>query len=282
MFVYGCPLRWSDLDAQGHVNNAIVVDYLQEARVAFLREGPASALLDSGVVVVGHQVEYKRPIDYSDEPVTVTLGVSHVGASRIEIAYTLTQDGETAVVARTVLCAFDFTQNRPVRLLPEHRRFFEEHLLEVEPLRPIDAPPLEGRGTASPLVVRWSDLDAYGHVNNALVYDYVQQARITATTSWDPTMARAGTAGSDRLWLVARQDVDYIAQLPHRIEPYEMRVAPVKLGGSSITLSTEFVDPESGVLFARARTVLVSADLSGRPVDLGERTRALLQERLVD
>ncbi|HMQ65556.1 MAG TPA: acyl-CoA thioesterase, partial [Arachnia sp.] len=62
IFAFDCPLRWSDLDAQGHVNNAVIVDYLQEARVAFLRQGPASALLDSGIIVVSHQVEFRGSI----------------------------------------------------------------------------------------------------------------------------------------------------------------------------------------------------------------------------
>jgi len=34
------PLRWGDLDAQGHVNNARFIDYLQEARADFLLGGP--------------------------------------------------------------------------------------------------------------------------------------------------------------------------------------------------------------------------------------------------
>ena len=38
--VYRCPLRWGDMDAQGHVNNAAYLDYLQEARVDFLLSGP--------------------------------------------------------------------------------------------------------------------------------------------------------------------------------------------------------------------------------------------------
>ena len=54
MFRYRCPLRWSDLDAQGHVNNALLIDYLQEARVAFLATNPDSTLLHDGLVVVGH------------------------------------------------------------------------------------------------------------------------------------------------------------------------------------------------------------------------------------
>lgn len=282
MFLYTCPLRWSDLDAQGHVNNAVVLDYLQEARVAFLLQGPASQLLDSGIVVVSHQVEYHRPIAYSGEPVGVELGVSRLGGSRLEIAYRVHQDGLLAVVARTALCPFDFDAQAPVRLLPAYRAFFASHAVDVEPLRRTDAPQLSGRGTPVPMQVRWSDVDAYGHVNNTVMFDYIQQARVEATTAWDPTMVRAGSKGSDRLWLVARQDVDYLAQLPHRVEPYEARVAPVKLGGSSITLATEFTDPATDLIFTRARTVLVGADLTGRPVDLGGHTRARLAERLVE
>ena len=36
-------MRWGDMDAQGHVNNAAYLDYLQEARVAFLLSGATAA-----------------------------------------------------------------------------------------------------------------------------------------------------------------------------------------------------------------------------------------------
>ena len=281
MFEVRCPLRWSDLDAQGHVNNAIVVDYLQEARVAFLRSGPASDLLDAGVVVVGHEVEYRRAIDYSDDGVDVSLGVAELGAARIALSYELRQAGELAVVARTLLCPFDFEAQAPTRILPEYREFLQAHRVEAEPLRALTAPPLEGRGTRVPLPVRWTDLDSYGHINNAKVFDYLQQARISATTAWDPDMARVGSAGSRHLWLVARQDVDYVAQMDHRMEPYEVRVAPVALGSSSITLAAEILDPEAGTLFVRGRTILVCADLDGRKTPLDETTRQRLEGHLV-
>jgi acyl-CoA thioester hydrolase len=281
VFEVRCPLRWSDLDAQGHVNNAIIVDYLQEGRVAFLRSGPASKLLDDGVVVVGHQIEYRRAIDYSDDGVEVSLGVSELGAARVALSYELRQDGELAVVARTLLCPFDFEGQAPTRIRPEYRPFFESHRVEAEPMRALVAPSMEGRGTAVPLPVRWTDLDSYGHINNAKVFDYLQQARITATTLWDPDMARVGSSGSRHLWLVARQDVDYVAQMDHRMHPYEVRVAPVALGSSSITLAAEIVDPADGTLFVRGRTVLVCADLDGRKTPLDANTRGRLERHLL-
>ena len=281
MFRWECPLRWSDMDAQGHMNNAVMVDYLQEARVVFLRSGPASALLDEGIVVVRHQVEYRRPIHYDEDAVVVELGVSTLGASRVELAYEITQGGEVSIVARTLLCAFSFDEQKPIRLKSEYRSFFEEHRIEVEPLRDLTAPHLEGRGTPVPLPVRWTDLDSYGHVNNAKVYDYLQQARITATTQWDPTMARAGSKGAQHMWLIARQDVDYLAQIPHRLEPYEVRVAPVHLGTSSIVLASEVVDPETGTVHNRARTILVVADQDLKKTELPESLRDSLGEHLV-
>ena len=97
MFRWECPLRWSDMDAQGHVNNAVLVDYLQEARVVFLRRGSASALLDEGIIVTRHQVEYRRPVEYDDGDVVIELGVSTLGASRVELAYEISQGGDVAL-----------------------------------------------------------------------------------------------------------------------------------------------------------------------------------------
>ena len=281
MFSTTLPLRWSDMDAQGHVNNGVIVDYLQEARVRFLRGGVASSLLDSGVIVVSHQVEYRRSIDYDDEGIRVELGVAALGAAKIEIAYELSQGGQVAVTARTVLCPFNFDEQRPVRLTAEQRAFFDAHRTDADPLRELEAPSLDGRGTAIDTFVRWSDLDSYGHVNNAMVFDYVQQARVTATTQWDPSMARAGSKGSQYMWLVARQDVDYVAQIDHRLEPYVARVAPTKLGSSSIVLATEIVNPEDGTVFVRARTILVCADLDLNKTDLPDSLRSSLEPHLL-
>ncbi|MDO5677804.1 MAG: thioesterase family protein [Propionibacteriaceae bacterium] len=281
MFRWECPLRWSDMDAQGHMNNAVMVDYLQEARVVFLRQGSASALLDEGIIVVSHQVEYRRPVHYDDEPVFIELGVSKLGASRVELAYELTQGGEVALKARTMLCAFSFEEQAPIRLKDEYRAFFSDRRIQVEPLRELKAPSLEGRGTAVPLPVRWTDLDSYGHVNNAKIYDFIQQARVTATTQWDPTMARAGSKESQYMWLIARQDVDYLAQIEHRLEPYEVRVAPVHLGTSSIVLASELVDPLTGAVHNRARTILVVADNDLNKTSLPDSLRSSLEPHLV-
>lgn len=280
MFSFRCPLRWSDLDAQGHVNNAHIVDYMQEARVAFLRSGPTSSLLDAGIVVVGHRVEYLSSVEFSIDGVDIEMGVSSLGGARFEVGYTLTQQSRPVARARSVLCPYDFVSKRPVRLSSEDRAYLQEAAMNVEPMRELTSSPLGRRGTMTDLYLRWSDHDSYGHVNNAKMYDYLQQARIEVTAQWDPMMARAGAGDSSYFWLVARQDVDYVAQLSHRLDPYAVRTAPSALGTSSMTLASEVFDPVDGTVVARGRTVVVCAGPDLRPTPLPDSIRERLAPHL--
>ena len=251
-FTYRCPVRWGDLDAQGHVNNGFYVDYLQEARVHFLLGGPpeARALLDSGVLVVSHAVEYLRPVA-AVEAVTIRLWVDAIGGSRFVIGYNLHDGEHLAARARTALVPFDLAGGSLRRLTGGEREFLDAHLDPAEPLRPL-AGSSSPRPFRVPLHIRWSDLDSYGHVNNVKFYDYVQQARIeliNATVHWSP----------ETVWMVARQDVQYRAPLDFRTEPYEIATWLTAIGNRSFTVAAEITDPDSGTVYATAGTVVVGS-----------------------
>lgn len=268
------PLRWVDLDAQGHVNNAIIADYLQEARVRFLLAGDNAALLGHGTLVVRHQVEYLAPVEFSSEPVEVRLWVGEVGASRFTIGYDVVQGAVVAARARTLLCIFDFDAGRPRRMTAQERGWFLAHGSPLQTLRPLGRWRPGERAHSAPLTVRWTDLDAYGHVNNVRFFDFVAEARVQMSSAADPAgnrMSAAAEAGY--LWMVVRQDVDYLAQLDHRLEPYQTRVAVAEIGRTSMTLVAEVVDPLAGTVHARATTVLVCGDRSGRPVPVPDELR---------
>ena len=66
-FVYDCPVRWSDMDAYGHVNNVRFLTLYEEARVALMFVGAREAgvtSLEDGIVIFRHEVDYLRPVDY--------------------------------------------------------------------------------------------------------------------------------------------------------------------------------------------------------------------------
>ena len=245
-------MRWGDMDAQGHVNNASFLDYLQEARVDFLLSGPQVMhdLLESGVLVVSHQVEYLAPIRAGDQPLTINLWVDAVGGSKFAIGYDLLDGDLLAGRARTALVPFDLARDSLRRLTPAEREVLLRHLAPAEPLRSLPRVRWTGGDHRFPFTVRWSDLDSYGHVNNVKFFDYVQEARI------DMIRRTVGWSAED-VWLVARQDLEYLRPLDFRREPYEVGTVVAAVGRRSITLAVEVRAPESGTAYATARTVVV-------------------------
>lgn len=85
-------VRWSDVDAFGHVNNVAVLRLLEEARIAAFDElaarvGDGTSLLETGVVVARHEIEYRRQLMWRRGPVPVRVWVTAVGGSSFELGY---------------------------------------------------------------------------------------------------------------------------------------------------------------------------------------------------
>ena len=124
-FTYHCALRWSDMDAYGHVNNARFLTLYEESRAALLFGVSGSPSIERGVVVARHEIDYVRPIDYGD-PVKIELWVDQIRPSRFTVAYEMYDDGQLASRARTVLVPYDLTAGRPRRLRGEERDFLAQ------------------------------------------------------------------------------------------------------------------------------------------------------------
>lgn len=126
-FPFTCGVRWSDLDAFGHVNNARFLTLYEEARVALMfvearRAGVTS--FERGVVIHRHEVDYLRPVERTGA-VRIDTWVEDLRASRFTVAYELFEDGpaEPAGRARTVCVPYDLAAGRPRRLSDAEREF---------------------------------------------------------------------------------------------------------------------------------------------------------------
>jgi acyl-CoA thioester hydrolase len=269
VYRYVCPMRWGDMDAQAHVNNAAFVDYLQEARVDFLLTGPPVMhdLLDTGVLVVQHQIEYLRPVRFHDRGLAIDLWVDTVGGSRFGIGYEVRDGDEVAIRARTTGAPYDLAGDGLRRLTPEERAVFQASVEpDHEPLRGLPRQTWAVGGHDYPLQVRWSDLDSYAHANNVKYYDYVQEARIALISEALGWLDRDSPTADD-VWLVVRQDMDYRRPLDFRVAPYRVNTVVTDVGNRSIRLAAQIDDPEKGTVFAQARTVLVGP----QPLDVEQR-----------
>jgi acyl-CoA thioester hydrolase len=128
---FGCPLRWSDVDVYGVINNVSIMRYLEEARVDLLSHmDPAArdSFLRQGSVVVRHEIDYKHTLLYRRDPVEIETWVSGLRASTVTISYLVKDADRLYASARTVLAPFDYEAKRPRRLTKAEAAFFGRFL----------------------------------------------------------------------------------------------------------------------------------------------------------
>jgi len=138
-----------------------------------------------------------------------------------------------------------------------------------------------------PTPLRWGDLDAYGHVNNARMLSLLEEARIQAFWVADDTSepaAGASTAVIDASasrttnTLIARQEVEYLAPIPYHRSPLDIELWIGHMGGASLEVCYEVWSPigvEPRVCYTRAATTIVLVDIdSGRPRRISDHERA--------
>ena len=118
-------IRFRDLDAFGHVNNAVYFTFMEMARVAYFAQ---IGLLKSGefptpfFIIAEATCQFKAPIDM-ETPLIVQVRVSRLGNSSFDMEYRFVDDVSGTVLAsgRTVQVTFDYAVNRSVPLPDEWR-----------------------------------------------------------------------------------------------------------------------------------------------------------------
>lgn len=107
--------------------------------------------------------------------------------------------------------------------------------------------------------VRWDDIDAFGHVNNAKYLTYIQEARFL----WSPLLEM----------VVAKAEVDYLVPIYVGGRFYDITLWVEQIGNSSFTLGYEVVG-DNGVVHAKVKTVQVAVSMEtkkSRPLIDSER-----------
>jgi acyl-CoA thioester hydrolase len=112
MFERAVDVRWRDIDALAHVNHAVFLTYLEEARDAFYAQLLGSEPI---YVVVRLEVNLRAEVRYPDRRVTVRIEVVQLGTTSLTTRETiLTPSGEVAADARVVTVRWDADSHKPV------------------------------------------------------------------------------------------------------------------------------------------------------------------------
>ena len=122
-----------------------------------------------------------------------------------------------------------------------------------------------------PIELRWRDLDAFQHVNNANFLTYLEEARIRWFETFDREWVNDEIAP-----LLAAVQLNYRMPIPYPADVVVELFAD-RVGNTSVTVGHRLASPDGSVLYADGHVVMVwIARASGRPIPLPDVVRELV------
>ena len=115
-------VRYAEIDAQGHVNNAVYLSYFEVGRVEWLRAaGLSYKELEErgyGIVVVEVLAHYHKAAFFDDE-LTLRTELADLSRASLRFEYRVSRDGELLVTGHTRHACVDLATGKPIRVPEE-------------------------------------------------------------------------------------------------------------------------------------------------------------------
>jgi acyl-CoA thioester hydrolase len=126
-------IRWRDMDAYGHVNNAVYLNYLEEARDRWVQKvlGPVS---DTWHFVLARvAIDFRSELTQDDEEIVVRCRLDSIGRTSVRTREEiLMRDGTVSAESESVIVARHPDSGRSRPLTDEERATLEEELGSAE------------------------------------------------------------------------------------------------------------------------------------------------------
>jgi acyl-CoA thioester hydrolase len=123
-------VRFRDIDAFGHVNNAVFFSYVELARIRYLLDvlHPGRPFDELPLILARVELDFRSPIAFGEE-VVVETRLERIGRTSFDMVHRMTAgpDGRLVGDVRTVLVTYDYERSRPIPVPDDWRRRFGEH-----------------------------------------------------------------------------------------------------------------------------------------------------------
>ncbi|HEX2979353.1 MAG TPA: thioesterase family protein [Anaerolineaceae bacterium] len=124
-FFVDIPVRYGDLDPQGHVNNSRHLTFMEQARMAYLIElglWNGESFLDLNLIVADAHVVYLAPI-FIHQTVRVYTRVARMGNKSLSFEYELVDAATGEALARgdTAMVTYDYRELHSMPIPPDWR-----------------------------------------------------------------------------------------------------------------------------------------------------------------
>jgi acyl-CoA thioester hydrolase len=111
-FVHRETVRFRDLDAMGHVNNAVFATYLEQARIAFLSPNGADV---EDMILARLEIDFRSPAELG-ETIEITVSPTRVGTKSFDLEYVVRAGDRVVAEAKTVLVAYNYATASSIEL----------------------------------------------------------------------------------------------------------------------------------------------------------------------
>jgi len=120
-------VRFRDIDSFGHVNNAVIASYVEQARVRYLRDVVGVDPIGKMPLILGMlKIDYLAPVFLEDD-VEVGSRVDWIGNSSISMSHLLKAEDRQLARSASVLVAYDYEKARPMSVPDAWRQAFAQH-----------------------------------------------------------------------------------------------------------------------------------------------------------
>jgi acyl-CoA thioester hydrolase len=122
-FSYPLEIRFRDLDMLGHVNNAVYLSYLEQARMVYLQRLGLRADHPT-TILVRNEIDYSRPVFLLDT-LEVFVRVARIGTKSLKFQYEIHANRIPCAKASSVIVWYDFVAQKSVPVPADARGAIE-------------------------------------------------------------------------------------------------------------------------------------------------------------
>lgn len=119
------PIRFSDIDSLGHVNNAVYLTYFEIARTNYWKDAIGWDWNNVGIIIGRSEINYLKQITVQDK-IACYVRTIRIGNSSFDVMHVLvkiTPQGEEIVTTgKTVCISYDYAANKSVSIPSDERR----------------------------------------------------------------------------------------------------------------------------------------------------------------
>ena len=129
-FTIEIQMRFRDLDAMGHVNNAVYLSYCELARTQFyVKHSFKRSLHDIDFILAHVDINYVSAAEWGDV-VVVSVWPSKIGESSFTLSYELRDKKSARVLATSssVLVSYDYDKKKTKPIPEDFRNMLEDNL----------------------------------------------------------------------------------------------------------------------------------------------------------